>query len=88
LNPSIVAACGAVAAEALFLIKQPKMSQIAGRIIDISVPVLQDKICYVMYHPAYVLHQRQGGQEVYTKARKALWEQILTLKELMYGRAI
>jgi len=88
LNPSIVVACGAVAAEALFQIKQPKMSQIAGRIIDISVPVLQDKICYVMYHPAYVLHQKRAGQEVYTKARKALWEQILTLKELMYGRAI
>lgn len=83
INPRIVIACGAIAAETLFKLKQPRMTAIGGTIVNPDVPQLQNKICYIMHHPAYVLHQKKAGGEAFIKAKRTLWNEILKLKEIM-----
>lgn len=82
VDAPIVVACGAVAAETLFEIKPAKMNTIGGTVVTTNRPELIGRVCYVMHHPAWVLHQSSRGGEEFTKAKRILWEEILKLKQI------
>jgi DNA polymerase len=77
INPKIVIVAGLTAARALMgWDNKVRMGDVAGTFFEKS-----DRLYYVIYHPAYVIHAQKSGVAAATAARQKMWEHVNTLRE-------
>lgn len=77
INPKIVIVAGLTAARALMgWDNKVRMGDVAGTFVEKN-----DRLYYIIYHPAYVIHAQKSGTASATEARKRMWEHIKILRD-------
>jgi DNA polymerase len=75
INPKIVVIAGLTAAQGLLgWDNKVRMGDIAGTFIE------KERLYFVIYHPAYIIHAQKSGTVVALEARKKMWDHIKILR--------
>jgi DNA polymerase len=85
VDPKILIAAGRTAAISLFALPSNiKMKDIAGKqITHPGTGIFGKRKCFVLYHPAWILHQKKQGTEAVQKAKKLMWQHVQELKKVI-----
>jgi DNA polymerase len=76
INPQIVVVAGLTAARALMgWGSEVRMGDVAGTFFE------KERLYYVIYHPAYVIHAQKSGVAAATEARQKMWGHIGLLRD-------
>jgi DNA polymerase len=79
INPKIVIVAGLTAARALMgWDNKVRMGDVAGTFFEKN-----DRLYYVIYHPAYVIHAQKSGQSAAFSARQKMWADVKYLRDKM-----
>ena len=79
VNPKIIILAGLTAAKNIMgWDSKTRMGHVAGRFFKKELGN-KERECFVIYHPAYVLHAQKSGKEKAMAARQIMWDHALVL---------
>jgi len=90
LQPKVIIALGKIAASDLFGISERlSMGMIAGQEVlaqhkdPTRNKLFDNRLLFVMYHPAWILHQAKAGEDAVMDAKRRTWEHVKRLRNLI-----
>jgi DNA polymerase len=84
IDPKVVIVAGLSAAKALMgWDNKVRMGSVAGTSFEKN-----DRLYYVIYHPAYIIHAQKSGPAAAKEARQTMWEHIKNLRKIVDERGI
>lgn len=91
LQPKVIVALGKTAACELFgITTRLSMGMIAGQEVlaqhkDPEINnIFNNKLLFVMYHPAWILHQAKDSEAAVQDAKRKTWEHVQRLRDLIH----
>ena len=76
INPKIVVVAGLTAAQGLLgWDNKVRMGDVAGTFVE------RERLYFIIYHPAYIIHAQKSGPDAALEARKKMWDHVKILRE-------